>query len=83
MRDRRAADHASRPYQQVLIAAGLAYIVNISSWGGRTLLGQLWVPAGLPSAVVDFALWMAVAVVGVRLGDRARVQAKAAPIPYA
>jgi hypothetical protein len=35
------------------------------------------------SAVFDFVVWMAVAVVGVRLGERARVQAKAAAIPYA
>lgn len=83
IRDSMAADHAGRPYQQVLVAAGLAYAVNISSWGGHTLFGQLLVPAGVFSALLDFVVWMAVAIVGVRLGDRARVQATAAPIPYA
>jgi hypothetical protein len=83
VQDRKAANHATRPYQQVLLAAGLAYVVNISSWAGQTLFGQLLVPAGVSSAVFDFVVWMAVAVVGVRLGERARVQAKAAAIPYA
>ena len=83
IRDRRAADLAGRPFQQVLIAAGLAYVVNISSWGGHTLFGQLMVPAGVSSALIDLVVWMAIAIVGVRLGDRVRVQAQAAPTPYA
>lgn len=83
IRDRKAVDKASRPYKQVLLAAGIAYFVNFSSWYGHMLFGQLLVPAGLPSLLFDFVVWMAVAVVGVRLGDRAKVQAKVAAIPYA
>jgi hypothetical protein len=83
VRDRRSADHAGRSYLQVLVAAGLAYVLNFSSWDGHMLLGQLLVPAGLFSAVFDLAVWMGVAVVGVRLAERAKVQARAAAIPYA
>jgi uncharacterized membrane protein len=83
VRDRRTVDHARRPSRQVLIVAGFAYVVNISSWGGHTLFGQLIVPAGVFSVLFDFVVWMAVAVAGVRLGDRARVTAKAAAVPYA
>jgi hypothetical protein len=83
LRDRKSADHASRPYPQVLVAAGLAYVLNFSSWDGHMLLGQLLVPAGLFSAVFDLVVWMGVAVVGVRLAERANVQARAAAIPYA
>jgi hypothetical protein len=81
--DRRAVDHEGRLYPQVLMAGGLAYVVNISSWGGHTLFGQLLVPAGVFSALIDFVFWMVVAIAGVFLGERARVQANAAPIPYA
>jgi hypothetical protein len=80
--DRRADDHGVRPRQQVLIAAGLAYVVNISTWGGHTLFGQLLVPVGVFSAALDVVVWMAVAVAGVHLADRARVESTAAPIPY-
>jgi len=41
------------------------------------------VPVGLFSAVFDFVVWMGVALVGVRLAERASVQAKTAAIPYA
>lgn len=80
--DMTADDHASRTHQQVLIAAGLAYVVDISSWGGHALFGQLLVPAGAFSALIDFLVWMAVAIGGVLLADHARVQSTAAPIPY-
>jgi hypothetical protein len=83
IRDRRAADHAGRPHQQVLIAAGIAYAVNLLSWGGTTLFSQYWMTAGLGTILLDFIVWMAVAIAGVRLGERARVQAAAAPVPYA
>jgi len=83
IRDRSAADHAARPLSQVLIAAGLAYLVNPFSWGGHTLFGQLLVSAGVFSAVIDFVVWMAVAISGVLLGQRARVKATATPTPYA
>jgi hypothetical protein len=83
VRDRKAADHAGRPYQQVLVAAGLAYVVNVSSWNGHMLFGQLLVPVGVLSAAFDFVVWMGVAMVGVRLAERAKVQARAAAIPYA
>jgi hypothetical protein len=82
VRDRRAADHAGRPSRQVLAAAGLAAVVNLAGWGGHSLFGQLLVSAGVLSAALDLVVWMAVAVVGVRLGDLARVQSTAAPIPY-
>jgi hypothetical protein len=80
--DRRAADSERRPGQQVLVAAGLAYALNLSSWGGRTLIGQMFFPAGVASALVDFLVWMVVAVVGVRLGDRARIRPTSVPMPY-
>jgi uncharacterized membrane-anchored protein len=83
LRDRKSADHAGRPSQQVLIAAGLAYFVNVSSWSGNMLFGQLLVPAGVFSAVFDLVVWLGVAVVGVRLAERAKVQVTAAAIPYA
>jgi uncharacterized membrane-anchored protein len=83
LRDRKSADHASRPSRQVLIAAGLAYFVNVSSWDGHLLFGQLLVPVGVSSAVFDLVVWMGVAVVGVRLAARAKVQATSAAIPYA
>jgi hypothetical protein len=83
VRDRSASDHAARPSQQVLAAAGLASVVNLVGWGGHSLFGQLLVPAGVFSALLDFVVWMAVAVVGVRLGDHARVQATVAAAPYA
>jgi len=83
VRDRKSADHAGRPFQQVLVAAGLAYVLNFSSWDGHMLFGQLLVPVGLFSAVFDFVVWMGVALVGVRLAERASVQAKTAAIPYA
>jgi hypothetical protein len=83
VRDRKSADPAGRPYQQVLVAAGLAYVVNFSSWDGHMLFGQLLVPVGVFSAVFDLVVWMGVAVVGVRLAERAKVPATAAAIPYA
>ena len=57
--------------------------MNISSWDGHMLFGQLLVPAGVFSAVFDFVVWMGVAVVGVRLAGRAKVEATPAAIPYA
>lgn len=83
IRDRKAADRASRSSRQLLLATGIAYFVNFSSWDGHMLFGQLLVPAGLPSLLFDFVVWMAVAVAGVRLGDRAKVQPKVAAMPYA
>jgi uncharacterized membrane-anchored protein len=82
VRDRKSADHAGRPSQQVLVAAGLAYFVNFASWDGHMLFGQLLVPAGVFSTVFDFVVWMGVAVVGVHLAERAKVQAKAVAVPY-
>jgi len=81
--DRRAADQADRPYQQVLITAALAYVLNLVSWGGHPLFGQLLISVTVLSALLDAVVWMAVAIVGVRLGDRARVHATVAPVPYA
>jgi hypothetical protein len=83
IRDRGAADPAGRPSQLVLIAAGLAFAVNLAAWGGHVLLGELLVPAGVLSALIDFVMWMAVAILGVLLGDRARGHVKAGPVPYA
>jgi uncharacterized membrane protein len=83
LRDRKSTDHAGRTSRQVLIAAGLAYFVNFSSWDGHMLFGQLLVPAGVLSAVFDFVVWMGIAVVGVRLAERAKVQATPMAIPYA
>ena len=83
VRDKGAADPAGRPSQLVLIAAGLAFAVNLASWGGHVLLGELLVPAGVLSALIDFVMWMAVAILGVFLGDRARVHVKVGPVPYA
>jgi len=81
--DRSAADHALRPYPQVLIAAGLAYLADPFSWGGHTLFGQLLLSAGGIAALIDFVAWMAVALGGVLLGERVRVRPVSAPIPYA
>lgn len=81
--DRRAADQADRPYQQVLIAAGVAFVLNLASWGGQSLFGHLLIPVTVLSALLDAAVWMGVAIIGVRLGDRARVQAAVAPVSYA
>lgn len=72
IRDKGAADPAGRPSQFVLIAAGLAFAVNVASWGGHVPLGELLVTAGVVSALIDFVMWMAVATLGVLLGDRAR-----------
>lgn len=83
IRDKGAADLAGRPSQLVLIAAGLAFVVNLAAWGGHALLGELLVPAGVMSALIDFVMWMAVAILGVLLGDRAQVHVKAGPVPYA
>ena len=84
IRDRQAADHAGRPYQMLLVAAGLPYVVSLAAWSGQALYGQLLLPEhGVASASIDFATWMAVAVAGVLLGDRARVKATVAPVPYA
>lgn len=47
------------------------------------LFGLLLVPAGWPSFLFDFVVWMALAVAAVRLGDRAKVQARVVAIPYA
>ena len=82
--DRGAADHTGRPYQLVLVAAALSYALNLAVWSGQVLFGQLLVPEQhFFSAVLDTATWMAVALAGVLLGDRARVQATTAPAPYA
>lgn len=83
VRDRKSADTAGRPYQQVLVAAGLAYVVNFSSWDGHMLFGQLLVPAGVFSAAFDLVVWMGVALIGVRLAERVKVPARDAAIPYA
>lgn len=83
MRDRGATDRGSRSSAQVLVAAALAYTLNPSSWGGHVLVGQMIFPAGVLSSLVDFALWMAVALLGVRLGDRSPVKMATLPTPYA
>jgi hypothetical protein len=83
IRDRRAPSQPGRSPQQVLVVAGLAYAVDLSSWTGRTLFGQMLVPVGVGSALIDFVVWMMVAAVGVRLAERASVHASTAPIPYA
>jgi hypothetical protein len=83
IRDRGAADPAARPSKFLLIAAVLAFAVNLASWGGHVLFGELLVPAGVVSALIDFVMWMAVAILGVLLGDRARVHVKVGPVPYA
>ncbi|HYO20455.1 MAG TPA: hypothetical protein VES02_17520 [Dermatophilaceae bacterium] len=81
--DRRADDQADRPYQQVLFAAGLAFVLSFAGWGGHPLFGQLLTSVSGLSALLDTVVWMAVAILGVRLGDRARVDATVAPVPYA
>lgn len=83
VRDRKAADHADRPEKQLLIAAGLAYVVNFASWGGHSLFGQLLVPVGVFSTLFDLVVWMLVAFAGARVGARVRAQAATAPMPYA
>jgi hypothetical protein len=83
VRDRKAANQRERPEKHLLIAAGLAYVVNFASWGGHSLFGQLLVPVGAFSAVFDFVVWMLVAFAGVRLGARVQAQAAVAPVPYA
>jgi hypothetical protein len=83
VRDRKAGGPSERPEKQLLIAAGIAYLVNFASWGGHSLFGQLLVPAGVFSMLFDFVVWMLVVFGGVRLAERARVQAATAPIPYA
>lgn len=83
MRDRGAADPAGRLSSFVLIAAGLAFAVNLPSWGGHVLVADLLVPSGVVSALIDFVMWMVVAILGVLLADRARVHDKVGPVPYA
>jgi hypothetical protein len=83
IRDRKAADEVGRPSQQVLIAAGIAFVLNVAAWGGHALFGQLLTPVGVLAILLDLVVWMAVATVGVRLGDRASAHASTAPIPYA
>jgi len=82
IRDRTTTVAVVRPPQLVLVAAGLGYLVNPFSWGGHTLFGQLLVSAGVFSALIDWVVWMAVAAAGVLLGERSRVKAAAATVPY-
>ncbi|MDQ1536523.1 MAG: hypothetical protein QOE58_916 [Actinomycetota bacterium] len=81
IRDNSATDHVGRPDHQVLIAAGLAFFLNLAAWGGHALFGQLLIPVAVLAASLDFVVWMAVAIFGVRLGDRSRVRASLAPAP--
>lgn len=83
IRDRMAADEVGRPSQQVLIAAGIAFVLNFAGWGGHVLFGELLIPVGVLAVLLDLVVWMAVATLGVRLGDRASVHAGTAPVPYA